>query len=104
MDVSQYSSMDLSQKLHLTRKDFYKLLTFMNVQCLEGESSKFFDYLLYQKMFLYQKLYPHLQLKIETLNKRDTSQDYNAPFASTVPSSVITIPEKISYTDFLVFF
>jgi hypothetical protein len=65
-DISQYSQMDVSHKLHLGRKEFYKLLHSMNAKCAREEAYHFFDYLLFQKMFLYQKLYPHLQLRVIT--------------------------------------
>lgn len=66
LEISNYSEMDISHKLHLGRKDFFKLLHSLNAKCTQEEAFHFFDYLLFQKMFLYQKLYPHLQLRVVT--------------------------------------
>ena len=64
LEISQYSQMDLSSKMHLKRTDFLKLLEFFNAKCVDEEGSAFFSYLMNQKQILYSKLYPHLQLKV----------------------------------------
>jgi hypothetical protein len=62
-------------------------------------------------MFLYKKLYPHLVLKIagpnEEPNYQTQQSNHDAQYNSVTvgaQTSTITIPEKVSYTDFLIFF
>jgi hypothetical protein len=39
--------MDMSAKLHLTRKDFVKLLLLLNAKTFDEEGNRFFEYMLF---------------------------------------------------------
>ena len=68
----------------------------MNAQALDDEAEAFFDYLLSQKISLYRKLYPHLNITSENWKQ--------AKAAQPLPGNTVFIPEAIQYTDFIMFF
>ena len=64
LGMSQYSKLSMASKLHIERHEFVILLKLINAKFLDEEASQFFDYLLSQKVRLYQKLYPHLNVNL----------------------------------------
>ena len=68
----------------------------MNAQALDDEAEAFFDYLLSQKIRLYRKLYPHLNIMSESWKQGREG--------GPLPGHTVFIPEAIQYTDFIMFF
>ena len=65
----------------------------MNAKSHDEEAFLFFDFLLHQKINLYRKLYPHLNIHLADQRPK-----------SKAIQNCVFIPDKISYTDFIIFF
>ena len=99
LETSYNSQFSMSAKLHMSVKDFQKMLEVLNTKVKDKEAQDFFDYLIHHKLQLYKKLYPHLHLKTIKQNDGKSQKDL---FRSVTTLAVI--PQKITYTDFIVFF
>ena len=60
--------MSQSSKMNMGRDEFSNLLKFMKAECLDKEAHLFFDFLLQQKIKLYQKLYPHFNFQLSGIS------------------------------------
>lgn len=116
-ETSSQSSMagqSIATRLNLERKDFSQLLKLMNAKCLDEEAFLFFDYLIGQKIKLYQQLYPHFDIQLQTTKyltdnqysaSKDKSSDASQYYSNQqFKPNEVSIPQKISFTEFIMFF
>ena len=101
LDISQYSTMSMSTKLNLSRNDFNQMLRILNAKVNDEEANLFFEYIMLQKVELYQKLYPHLHLTTKSMRLQDMQKKVGTAYENQYQAQ---LPEKISYTDFIIFF
>lgn len=109
LDISQYSTMSMSTKLNLSRNDFNQMLRILNAKVNDEEANLFFEYIMLQKVELYQKLYPHLHLTTKSMRLQDMQKKVGTAYESdhkvnNTNQYQAQLPEKISYTDFIIFF
>lgn len=94
LGISEFSQMSIASKLSLRPEDFKKLLHCLNLKCSDEVAHMFFNYLLHQKLKLFKKLFPHVSVHLETDKlQKNFMRKQNMMF----------LPNKISYTDFLMF-